>query len=186
MDNTIPAEIIKQTEETGLDNFINLININPKEIALNIQNQLKEGLLDAIKVKLVLKKLGDINEIFKTDKESENIIIKECRKYGDTFDMYNAKFQVTSVHTTYDYSVCNDPYLTSLIEIEEKIKELKKVRETELKSIVAPAGSIEQAKRIEVINSIPELKWETEQGIEVELYPPIKIQKEGVKITLKK
>jgi hypothetical protein len=58
---TIEAEIVQIEERNELTSFLDLSSIKPRVIADNINNQLKEGFLNPLQVKLTLKKLFTLN-----------------------------------------------------------------------------------------------------------------------------
>jgi len=176
-------------------NFVRNVNKqNPKQVATNLLNEVKEGNLNVLEAFSAIKRIETIvkhtidTESKQEGKKFKEEALNEVRKYtkdGTRCNIYGADFVATSVHTWYDFSVCNDPLWESLDNIEKKVKHLKKAREEELKTIPSYEGNkLTRAFRTEVINKLYHLD-EVDCGEEYNLYAPNKNQREGVKVSIK-
>lgn len=144
------------TSKEGIDTF-----------ARRIVDEVKEGRVDALRVKLLCKTLEKI--IDKIDSATKDDQLKEAGKYGDKpFEFYGAELHLTSVKTDYDYTVCNDPVYYRLTEIQKKATEQIKERQEFLKAIKTPQNFVDD-----------------ETGEVYEIKPPLKKQVDGVKVTIK-
>lgn len=177
--------IIQSNSLEAVNNFMALATIDHKKASEYLLSEIKEGNVSPLKMKLAIKRLEEMLKTFKEDKEVETTIINDVKKAlgnAKTVEMFGAKLSVAPTYTTYDFSNTNDIFLAQLKTIEQTIKELIKNREDSLKTITVPAGSIGIASRTEVIEKLPVIDW-IDCGEEVVLRAPIKIQKEGVKIS---
>lgn len=108
----------------------------------NIVSAIEEGAIDPLKVHIQIKAMEDIIfGITSTDekknarnvefaKRYRSILLESAQKYGNSFDVHNAKFKVAEVGVKYDYSKCNDPVLDELYiqkkELDARVKEREK------------------------------------------------------------
>lgn len=156
-----------------------LLNSNKaqrKSFCLQIVEQVENGEVDPIQVHVFLK---NIEQIFKTLTDEKtgkefatrykdalmNAVSKEA---GNSFEKYNAKFQIKEAGTKYDWSVCKDVLLNELMLTQERTEELIKERQEFLK-VVPEAGFT---------------YTDTESGEEVTIYRPSKSSSTTVSVTL--
>ena len=105
---------------------------------------------------------------------------------GKSLTVHNAQITIASVYTYYDFSSCNDSVYNELVKIEAQVKELKKQREEELKVLFASADKkLSIPSRQIVQTGIPSLEISNDE-FEETIFPPVKHQREGVKVTFKK
>lgn len=132
-----------------------------------IKEEIEDGNYDSLKG-LILALKG--KALF-TDLESALRPLAEngyLNKLEKGYSIHDAGVEQAATSTKYDYSVCNDPQWESLVSLNKANGELQKEREAFLKAIKTP---------LEVVD--------TESGETYTIYPPNKLQKEGLKITLK-
>lgn len=123
-----------------------LLNSNKtqrRNFCLQIVEQVENGDVDPIQVHIFLK---NIEAIFKTLTDEKtgkefaerykaalmNAVAKEA---GNSFEKYNAKFQVKEAGTKYDWSACNDPLILQLMEKAEVLKKDIEARQEFLKNV---------------------------------------------------
>lgn len=134
---------------------------------MNVCESVNSGNLNPLEAIIRLKAL----ETFVKDSRTqiERYAIEEANKHGSkSFTFMGAEIQLKPTKTDYDYSVCNDPILERL-EIEAKwANEKVKERQTFLRAI-----------------SGKETIVDTLTGEVAEIKPPVKIQKDGIAITIR-
>lgn len=102
--------------------------------ANNIIELVKEGNVNALKLKSFLKAFEKISE--KVDKETRHEQLIEANKYSEkSFFAFGAKIEVKEVGVRYDFSECNDSVLKRMYDKMEILKAEIKVREEFLKTI---------------------------------------------------
>lgn len=140
-----------QTAQLSPLNTLELMNSNKaqrRSFCLQIIEQIENGTADPLQVHVFLK---NIEAIFKTltDEKTgkdfairyrESLVLAASREDGNSFEKYNAKFQVKEAGTKYDYSVCNDPVVNDLLAQQEEIKKKLEERQTFLQNI--PEGGM--------------------------------------------
>lgn len=134
------------TVATSPVSMLALLNSNKtqrRNFCLQIVEQVENGEVDPIQVHIFLK---NIEAIFKTLTDEKtgkefaerykaalmNAVAKEA---GNSFEKYNAKFQVKEAGTKYDWTVCNDPQIISLLARQEELKKEVEERQEFLKNI---------------------------------------------------
>ena len=134
------AEQLKETLESG--------NVNPLELALYFKA---------------------IEETIKQVKDTLSpLALNEAEKYGKSFNYNGASVSIKELGTTYDFSQCNDAQWNDYDEIIKVATELKKQRETFLKSLT------------DAMTIVNDVTGEIET-----IYPPIKKSTTGITITIK-
>lgn len=173
----------------GLQKMVGLYDVNHNLVSGNLVEALKSGQLNPIQFHLSLKRMEKIIELVGKNTAAKDVIVEEVRKNlsGNikSVKMYGATLSVASTYTWYDFTNCGDIYLTRLKEIEEEIKALVKNREDELKLLIPKDGFLGIATATKVIDRMPSLEW-TDLGQDCVVTPPVKIQKEGVKVSFDK
>lgn len=160
------------TQELSTTGILSLLDTTKAERATFISDvisRLEEGIADPIRIKLQVKKMEELVKSLQDNPRFKELVMDEAVKYGKTFEMYNAKFEVRSLPAKYDYSTCNDPEYNRLAASLEELKTQIKEREAFLKSL--PAVGLETV---------------TDDGEVIRLYPPVKCHAgETIAITLK-
>lgn len=138
-----------------------------KSFVDNVLMQLSEGSVDALKVHLQLKCMEDVCEQIKADAFYKNNLLDEAAKNGKKFMYQNAEFQIKEAGVKYDYSQCNDPELSQMLQDADALNKKVKVRQEMLKN--APTTGLELLVGDEVVT----------------VYPPAKSSTTTVQVTLK-
>jgi len=135
--------------------------------AANIVNSVIDGNENALKVQVLVKKQEFVLEKIKEGiKES---LKTEAAKYGEKeFDYAGTKCHYTPTATSYDFEQCNDPEYVKLMLDFEYAKSKLEQRKEWLKAMGGPEHLLDQ-----------------ETGETFTVYPPIKKQAMGVKVSLK-
>jgi hypothetical protein len=118
-------------------NTIDFLNIESPELdqfRADIETQLEEGYLDALKVFVKLKMISDaLSEINKGIKDKA---LEEAQKYSQkSFSAFGAKIEIREMGAKWYFDKTNDPFIKN-IELEKgKILEKEKERQAFLKTI---------------------------------------------------
>lgn len=101
-----------------------------------VKDKIINGEISALEVMVFFKKNHKIFESLKEDKEIKSIFEKEFEnnKEGKSVKILGNRLTETS-RSHYDYSDCNDPNLEELYNIQNRVEELIKEREKELKNL---------------------------------------------------
>lgn len=138
-----------------------------QDFAIQVTNNLMEGLADPLKVHLQVKCMEDIIKQLTSNTVYKDIVLTEAQKYGKSFEQHNAKFEIKEMGVKYDYSNCGDPVY---MELEDKLA----ILETEIKN------------RQTLLKAIPESGQEILIGDElVKVYPPSKSSTTSITVNLK-
>lgn len=137
-----------------------------QDFAQSVVNNLKEGLSDPLKVHLQVKCMEDLIKQITSHPEYKDLTLDEAAKYGKSFEMHNAKFEVKEMGVKYDYSNCGDPIYNRLAEELAELEKKVKDRQAFLKAV--QPGT--------------ELLIEDEVIV---LYPPIKTSTTSITVNLK-
>jgi hypothetical protein len=137
-----------------------------QDYAQSVVNGLKDGLSDPLKVHLQVKCMEDLIKQITSHPEYKDLTLDEAAKYGKSFEMHNAKFEVKEMGVKYDYSACGDPVYN---ELSQKMAELEK----ELKDRQAFLKAIKPGTEILVEDEV------------VVLYPPVKTSTTSITVNLK-
>jgi len=152
----VSFEHLLDAKKSNLSNAVLLIK---GEVEAGNYDSLR-GLILAIKGKTLFTEL---------EKElrplAENNYLNKLEK---GYSAHDTSIEQAATKTDYDYSVCNDPEWNNLEALNEANGKLQKLRETFLKSLT---------KKMEVVD--------TDSGETYTIYPPNKLQKQGLKIQLK-
>jgi hypothetical protein len=141
--------------------------VNISNAVKAIEQEVANGNVDSLKA-LILAVKG--KALF-TDLEkairplTENNYLDKLEK---GYSAHDVSIEQSATKTEYDYSVCNDPEWNNLEALNEANAKLQKLRETFLKSLT---------KKMEVVD--------TDTGATYTIYPPNKLQKQGLKLTIK-
>jgi len=133
----------------------------------NVIDLVNDGEVNPIQVATSLKAIETAIKAIK-DGIGEAIEDEAAKESGSTFERDGHSYNVRN-SSRYDYSDCGDPVLTKLTEKASDITEERKDRETLLKALKKPLSVVDD-----------------ETGEIVEVYPPVKMSKTVVAITLAK
>ena len=138
-----------------------------QNFAIQVTNNLLEGMADPLKVHLQVKCMEDIIKQLTSNTVYKDAVLTEAQKYGKTFDQHNAKFEIKEMGVKYDYSNCNDPIYQALEDEAAKIDALIKDRQKMLKAMP------ESGQEILIDDEL------------VKVYPPTKSSTTTVTVNLK-
>lgn len=169
-------ETVQQMSPVSMLALLNSNKAQRKSFCLQIIEQMENGEVDPIQVHVFLK---NIEAIFKTltdektgkdfaERYKDSLMDAVAKESGNSFEKYNAKFQVKEAGTKYDWSVCNDSLLNGLLEAQEQTEKLIKERQ-ELLKVVPESGMT---------------YTDTETGEECTIYRPAKSSSTTVSVTL--
>lgn len=142
---------------TGILSLLDTTKAQRQSFVADIISRCEECTADPIKVKLQVKKMEDLIKAIQDNPRFKDLLHDEAVKYGKTFEMYEARFEIRSGAAKYDYTGCNDAEYNRLTASIEELTTRRNERETFLKSL--PAVGLETV---------------TEDGEVVTLYPPVK------------
>jgi hypothetical protein len=124
----------------------------------------QQGHVDPIQVRVLISAWEKAFKSLKTAIEPE--VAREAEKHGKSFEFMGAKCEWVPTYTEYDYS--RDVTWENLKQAVEKATEKRKEREAFLKTVKEPFKQVDE-----------------ETGEVMQIYPPVKKQTEGLKITIK-
>lgn len=127
----------------------------------------KEGELDPLQGRAVIKERMDIYERFNKETQAEQLRAADIYP-GNKFTAFGVEFTKGDVYTKYEYEVCNDPIYNQRLAILEAATEQLKQREAFLKNVKEP---------MTIINE--------ETGEAITIYPPSKKTTPGLKLSIK-
>jgi hypothetical protein len=137
-----------------------------QDFAQCVVNNLKDGLSDPLKIHLQVKCMEDLIKQITSHPDYKDLTLDEASKYGKSFEMHNAKFEVKEMGVKYDYSNCGDPIYNRLAEELAELEKKVKDRQAFLKAV--QPGT--------------ELLIEDEVIV---LYPPVKTSTTSITVNLK-
>ena len=130
-----------------------------QEFAIQVTNNLMEGLADPLKVHLQVKCMEDIIKQLTSNSVYKDLVVTEAQKYGKSFEQFNAKFEIKEMGVKYDYSNCGDPILRDLEDKLADIEKQLKDRQTMLKTV--PESGMEIVCNDELVKVYPPSKSST-------------------------
>lgn len=174
--------------------------INIKEFVENARVAVVEGYVNPLDVHIVFKRMQKVSEeFFKLNDVKECVTLAAEKGISDkvkSFERFGAKISVAATYTFYDFSECKHYGLDKAYEALDQLKEYIKVKEDELKQVLKESeagyskpGKIDFTKGVGSgkkgleIGHVPNLTFEETDDI-VNVNPPKKIQKRGVKVKL--
>lgn len=185
----------EEVREQGLTIINNILDKPSKDTVALIKIAIENGDANPAYTGIVLKKLAKIAEEVKKDKNVQDIIETDTKKYNDgkgkTFMLHGAKITIANTGF-WDYSNTEDPYLEALTTIQDTVKDLIKKRQEELQAKALAWESKNSPKNIVDFglkpfnvtwDDFPELTWKEECG-EVSTNPPIKRGHETLRYSL--
>lgn len=138
------------------------INIFSDQIIESVQ----AGEISPLKVRIWIKTMEEILERVK--KETAQNQLTEADKWSEKkFEYMGATIEKAPVSTSYDFTVCKDAVWERFKADEDTAATRKKEREAILKALTGPMDVI------------------SEDGEAVKIYPPLKKQVDGLKISIK-
>ena len=138
------------------------------EFVTRLVEKLESGGMSPLKVHKQVKCMEDLIKQITANDTYKQYLLDEAAKYGKSFELHGAKFQVKEAGTKYDYSQCNDYVLT---ELQQQLNELtEKVNNRQKFLQLAPPEGIEVL--------------EDQSGEVYRIYPPSKTSTTTVTITL--
>jgi len=162
-------QFIELREQSGVqfEHLLDAKKSNIQTAVSTIKQQIEDGNVDSLKG-LILAAKG---KLLFTELEKELRPLAE-NNYLDKLEKgYSANdvgIEQSATKTEYDYTVCNDPEWENLSALNEANGKLQKERETFLKSIKKPFEMVD-----------------TDTGETYTIYPPNKLQKQGLKLTIR-
>lgn len=144
---------------------LNLIDAKScEQFAKDMAALVQQGHVDPIQVRVLMSAWEKAFKSLKTAIEPE--VAREAEKHGKAFDFMGAKCEWVPTYTDYDYS--RDVTWGNLKQAVETATEKRKEREAFLKTVKEPFKQVDE-----------------ETGEVMQIYPPVKKQTEGLKITIK-
>lgn len=144
---------------------LNLIDVKSCErFGLDLAALVREGHIDPLAVRVAMKVWEKAFKVAESAIAPE--VEREAAKYGKSFDFMGAKCEWVPTYTEYDYS--RDVTWATLRDAVEAAVEKRKQREAFLKTVKDPMKLVDE-----------------ETGEVMQIYPPVKKQTEGLKITIK-
>lgn len=169
-----------------------LINLPVKEGVKAVKDLVRAGVVDNAYIAVSFKKISDIYDEVRKDKDIKEILENSLRPYAE--DKANPVLlgyilSERATRTWYDFSECGHPVYDELCKLEEQIKEMKKQLEEQLKALIPKTTQysfgIPNTNQSINIESIPVLNWEP-SGEVAELKAPLKRQTTGIVFTKQK
>ena len=137
-----------------------------QQFAQVVIDEMKLGIADPMKIHLQVKCMEDFIKQITSHPDYKDLTLDEAAKYGKSFEMHNAKFEVKEMGVKYDYSACGDPIYN---ELSQKMAELEK----EIKDRQAFLKAVKPGTEILVEDEV------------VILYPPVKTSTTSITVNLK-
>ena len=131
--------------------------------------KMENGQVDPVKLHLQIKSIEEIVKQATSNGRYKSLLLDEAQKHGKKFTAFNAEFQIKEAGPKYDYSQCNDPVITDLLQQQAQLDEKVKARQEFLQTL--------PIEGMEVIND--------ETGEAYRIYPPSKSSTTTVSVTLK-
>lgn len=185
----------------GVTSLSQILDTPAKEIAEKIAISIRTGEADEVTALLFLKKFKKISDLFfdsksnKDNKDVKEILEESILQFKEdgkkSFTVMGCKITEAS-RGVWIYSETEDPYLQKLKEIEAQVKELRKLRETHLQTLVAehnaintPHNIVEKGITPFVVtwDKLPILSFEEGYG-EINTNPPYKINKDSLRFSV--
>jgi hypothetical protein len=111
------------------------------EFVTRLVDKLDAGEADPLQVHKQVKSMEDLIKQITSNEDYRKHLLDEAGKYGKSFELNGAKYQVKEAGTKYDYSQCNDSFYDELQAAAITATEKLKARAIFLQSLPA-AGMI--------------------------------------------
>lgn len=155
-----------QEHATGVMELMAQTSVQVDKFSDDVIESVKAGHANPLLVQLRIKAMERAFE--RILKEIKDNVLTEADKYpGNEFEFMGNKIQKGSVFTTYDYTACKDEVWERFDVDAKTATEQRKDREAFLRALKEP---------MDIIDS---------NGEAVKLYPPIKKETQGIKITIR-
>lgn len=164
MSHTPTLQVIQPSNPMEVLNLIDAKSC--EQFAHDMAALVKEGHVDPIQVRVLMSAWEKAFKSLKTAIEPETE--REAAKHGKAFDFMGAKCEWGATYTQYDYLGTGDPEWAEHQRAELHVSNQRKDREAFLRSLKQP---------IDVVSR--------ETGEVITINPPVKTQREGLKITIK-
>ena len=184
----------QNSEETGLQKFMNLAQVPHEDIAERIIEEVKSGNVNPVQMMITIKRLAKIVELTtdsqKGDKELREIFknsVALALDGGKSVDMFGANLRIQATGTYYDFEPCKDTVLNKLKCIKVEVDEAIKKRENDIKQLLPPDDTKTLGIRSKKIiqEGVPSFTWSDDEFEEI-IYPAVKCAGESVIVTFKK
>jgi transcriptional regulator of nitric oxide reductase len=147
---------MNQLTTTNILSLLDTTKAERQSFVLDLISRIEEGEADPVKVKVQVKKMEDLLKAIGENQRFKDLVMDEATKYGKSFEMYNAKFEIRSAPAKMDYSCCNDAEWSRLTNSIEELKTRLKDREAFLKTI--PVIGLETRVDDELVTLYPPVK----------------------------
>lgn len=164
MSHTPTLQVIQPSNPMEVLNLIDAKSC--EQFAHDMAALVKEGHVDPIQVRVLMSAWEKAFKSLKTAIEPETE--REAAKHGKAFDFMGAKCEWVPTYTAYDYKGCNYPAWEEADFNEHSAKNHKKMAEDFLKNVKQPFTMVDDRT-----------------GEVITINPPVKTQREGLKITIK-
>jgi hypothetical protein len=84
------------------------------EFVTRLVDKLDAGEANPLQVHKQVKSMEDLIKQITANEDYRKHLLDEAGKYGKSFELNGAKYQVKEAGTKYDYSQCNDPFYDEL------------------------------------------------------------------------
>lgn len=137
-----------------------------QQFAQVVIDEMKLGIADPMKIHLQVKCMEDFIKQITSHPDYKDLTLDEAAKYGKSFEMHNAKFEVKEMGVKYDFTQCGDPIYNKLA---EELAELEK----QFKDRQAFLKTVQPGTQLLIEDEV------------VTLYPPIKTSTTSITVNLK-
>ena len=127
-----------------------------------------DGNANILKTEAQMANMQAVIASYRKDDRIKDALLNEAEKYGKSFDLYHAKYEIKNVAVKYDFSDCNDVELEEINKQLEELNGRRKERETLLKALKKPQTIIDE-----------------DSGEVIEIRPPVKTSSTQVVVTIK-
>lgn len=158
---------ISASSGISFEHLLDAKKSNIQNALSTIKQAIEDGNYDSLKG-LILAAKG---KLMFTELEKELRPLAEdnyLNKLEKNYSAHDVNIDQSATKTEYDYTVCNDPEWTDLSAKAKRIDADKKARESFLKGLKSPLTVVDE-----------------ETGEVYKIYPPNKLQKDGLKLTIK-
>jgi len=181
-------------EQTGLAKFLGIAQVSHEGVADAIKHEIKEGNVNPIEMFIALKRMSKVVELTmdssKGDKEVREILYNAVQKSLDgnkSLDIMGVNLRIQDTGVWYDFTDCNDEYLTELYRIRDEVKTAIDKREAEIKALLPAEDNKKLGIRSRVIvqEHMPHFEW-VEAGVDNTIFPPVRKAGSSIICTFKK
>lgn len=169
-------EAVQQMSPVSMLSLMNSNKAQRKSFCLQIVEQMENGEVDPLQCHIFLKNIEQIFKMLTDEKTGKEFAVRykaslmnaADKEGGNSFEKYNAKFQIVEAAVKYNYSNCNDLVREGLRLQIEGLKMQLDSREDFLKTV--PVSGL--------------IVTDNESGETVTIYPPSKESTTTVKVIL--